>query len=548
MLTSRGSRFLMFSGTLLALTLAGPLIAETALSDQGITLPHASTIVLIALALLIWFSWEWLWFAFSARITVRRLQVQRVIEDERGKVESLWPGVPFTVQVRVTLPGGTGTPYVVLTDRIPFGATVIDGSERFEGSLSPDSSVEWEYRIRVTGIGGTRFEGITLQMADLQGFFYFTTFLSTARTYRVLPSLLDRGVRGGTVKRHNLLLPPGIHRHRRPGSGTELLDLRDYRPGDPPKTIAWKVSARRDRLITKEFESEVPVRCTLFVDISSSVRVGAPGQNALAKLAEIAAAVARTASDNRDLTGLCHFDENGCTFVRPGRGGRHLVRLLNVLADMAAAPPAASHAAANELLPTAYGLAQEVYPELLSREINRSPFWLAWLWPPPTFVIHRPRLSDYVYRWLPFILPAYTLMAVGLFAVVTYILLLVLVEADAPGGAVLGALLVCLIGFALAILRLPAAMFFPHKRRRLQWRKRLAAVLSVKYNLAPGGLAMLLEDDDRFGYYVQRFLADHHIPYPAPLYDRQGRYLFAAPGKAGILSSALLRRCKKPRQ
>ena len=41
--------------------------------------------------------------------------------------------------------------------------------------------------------------------------------------------------------------------------------------------IAWKASARRDRLMTKELESEVPVRCTLFVDASSSVRVGPVG-------------------------------------------------------------------------------------------------------------------------------------------------------------------------------------------------------------------------------------------------------------------------------
>ena len=31
-------------------------------------------------------------------------------------------------------------------------------------------------------------------------------------------------------------------------SGSELLDLRDYIPGDAPKMIAWKASARRDRL------------------------------------------------------------------------------------------------------------------------------------------------------------------------------------------------------------------------------------------------------------------------------------------------------------
>ena len=59
-----------------------------------------------------------------------------------------------------------------------------------------------------------------------------------------------------TAKRHNLLPPPGVHRHRRPGSGGELLDLRDYLPGDPPKTIAWKVSARRDKLITREYERD----------------------------------------------------------------------------------------------------------------------------------------------------------------------------------------------------------------------------------------------------------------------------------------------------
>src|SRR5207302_354096 len=74
--------------------------------------------------------------------------------------------------------------------------------------------------------------------------------------------------------------PPGMHRLYRPGSGSELLDLRDYQPGDPPRTIAWKVSARRDKLITKELEREVPVRCTLLLDTSRSVLVPAalPGE------------------------------------------------------------------------------------------------------------------------------------------------------------------------------------------------------------------------------------------------------------------------------
>src|SRR5206468_7778196 len=93
---------------------------------------------------------------------------------------------------------------------------------------------------------------------------------------RVLPRVLVPRGGGAMTKRHNQLPPPGLHRLRHAGSGSELLDLRDYQPGDPPRTIAWKVSAKRDRLVTREYESEVPVRCTLFLDASSSVRVPSP--------------------------------------------------------------------------------------------------------------------------------------------------------------------------------------------------------------------------------------------------------------------------------
>ena len=52
--------------------------------------------------------------------------------------------------------------------------------------------------------------------------------------------------------------------------------------------------------------------------------------------------------------------------------------------------------------------------------------------------------------------------------------------------------------------------------------------VSVRYGLAPGGLAALLEDDDAFALQVQRFLSEHQVPYTLPLYSQEGRYLFAA--------------------
>src|SRR5262249_1814115 len=153
--------------------------------------------------------------------------------------------------------------------------------------------------------GLARFEGLKLQTADLQGFFYRAAFVSAPMELLVLPRLADSEGRPATTKRFNLLPPPGVHRLRQAGTGSELLDLRDSLPGDPPRTIAWKVSARRDRLITKEFESEVPVRCTLFVDTSSSVLVPALEGKAVHRLVDIAAGVIQAGSAIRDLTGLC---------------------------------------------------------------------------------------------------------------------------------------------------------------------------------------------------------------------------------------------------
>src|SRR5437899_6235035 len=85
-------------------------------------------------------------------------------------------------------------------------------------------------------------------------------------------------------------------------------------------------------------------------------------------------------------------------------------------------------------------------------------------------------------------------------------------------------------------------MWLSSKKRRLaRQRKCLAAILAERYDLAPGGLGILLEDDERFTLAMQRFLAEHQVPYPLPLYDRRGRYLFASPGKIDVLAAALVR-------
>ncbi len=520
MLTTRGWWFLVLAVLVMALGFFAELPA----------------LVPVGLTLTLWFAAVGALFYLRARVVVRRLRVVRTLADERGPVDTLWAGRPVDVRVEVRLPGFLSLPYAVVTERVPFALEREAGEVETSGPVGAGRTLSLAYRARPPAPGRVRFEGVRLRLADLQGFFYHETFVPAVVLARVLPVLADAGGKPATTKRHNLLPPPGIHRLRRPGSGSELLDLRDYRPGDPPRTIAWKVSARRDRLVTKEFESEVPLTCTLFVDTSNSVRLGPPGLNALARLIEIAAAVAQANTAVRDLTGVCLFDEKAVTLVRPARTARHLVQTINLLADAGGLAPTTGQARVAALVPLAHAFAEEVYPYLLRADLNRVPFLPTWLLPRPAWVLPRPTLRDTLHPAL-----LYGGLIVAVLGAGAAIASLALYFADVMPPAPLAGLGV--VGVPAAVLMfglfLAWQVFFPRRRRLTALRKRLAALLSVRHGLAPGGLAALLEDDAHMAEHLQRFLAEHQVPYPLPLYDAEGRYLFAAPEKVAVLARAV---------
>jgi uncharacterized protein (DUF58 family) len=54
--------------------------------------------------------------------------------------------------------------------------------------------------------------------------------------------------------------PDGDAERGRTRQGDELSSLRDYRPGDPRRQIAWKLSARHHGLLVKDFDQPAPQR------------------------------------------------------------------------------------------------------------------------------------------------------------------------------------------------------------------------------------------------------------------------------------------------
>ncbi|WP_020473943.1 DUF58 domain-containing protein [Zavarzinella formosa] len=583
MLTSRGWWLL---GVSTLLTLLGALLSRR----QG------DGLAIIGITILTWFLVEWALFAYQAFFVLPRLRISREIRDERKAVPLLWANGEFDIVVKVQLDRGR-LPDVFLEDAVPFVVTKIGESEQKFTAISKFHPGVIEYRVRCEAPGELIFEGVRVRLTDRQGFFYKRIVLKEGRHYPVLPRLSGaEGNRRGS-KRHNIFPPPGLHRLRQPGGGSELQDLRDYLPGDPPKMIAWKPSARKDKLITKEFETEVPVRATLFVDASESVRVGPIAKSKLTRLANLAAGVAEGVAVDRDHVGLTIFDENGSQMMRPNRSRTHLIDMLHLLAKAAArSTPLGPFADADALSKLAFPVANDLYPELMDKRVNSLSFdpsavtilltqfvlaplgtllgfLLTLAGTPPQYVflvslfltgvitVQTVKLmgsmfwnpiSDTRRIWIVFLLLfPMTFIVVGLIVscagllqrTVTPILIYwAVVGPFVKNLGIWATLTLAAIPMVAALMFWAihgATGFFGEGRQRRIRRKQLGLLFATLDGDEPEAEVHYLHDDQIFARRAMRFLADHQTRYPIRLHDIRGRYLFYSKPKLAMLASAV---------
>src|SRR5215218_3532464 len=63
----------------------------------------------------------------------------------------------------------------------------------------------------------------------------------------------------------------GLHRSPRKGFSVEFAEHRAYQPGDDLRYIDWKIAARAERWVVKQFEEETNLRATIILDVSRSM-------------------------------------------------------------------------------------------------------------------------------------------------------------------------------------------------------------------------------------------------------------------------------------
>jgi uncharacterized protein (DUF58 family) len=124
----------------------------------------------------------------------------------------------------------------------------------------------------------------------------------------------------------------GLHRSARKGFSVEFAEYRPYQPGDDLRYIDWKIAARSDRWVVKQYEEETNLRASVVLDVSRSMAwsgaqlkiLGGGGDAPLpARLTKLAYAETLTAAlallllRQRDAVGLVRFDDQVRSAIPP---------------------------------------------------------------------------------------------------------------------------------------------------------------------------------------------------------------------------------------
>jgi len=129
----------------------------------------------------------------------------------------------------------------------------------------------------------------------------------------------------------------GLHKSPYKGFSVEFAEHRQYMPGDPPKTIDWKVYGKSDRFYVKEFEEETNLRAYLVIDGSASMGFTTGEVSKFDYARYLAAALSYLMIRQQDSVGMLLFDEEIRKFIPPRSAGRHLHIILNELENARAA-------------------------------------------------------------------------------------------------------------------------------------------------------------------------------------------------------------------
>ncbi|MDQ7824443.1 MAG: DUF58 domain-containing protein [Candidatus Eremiobacteraeota bacterium] len=256
---------------------------------------------------------------------------RRKILVARRVMSPLSVGHENTVEIEVSNQGALPAK-VTICDDAPPGWEV--STRELSAAVPPGGSASCFYSAKPLRRGDYQFGSLWIRVEGVLGLVRRQFTISARQTVKVLPNIAN-------VREYELLAikgrlqEAGMKPVRFFGGGTEFESLREYHRDDDFRTINWKASARKGRLITEHYEVDRSQQIILALDTGRLMEEEIHGLAKLDHALNAALLLSYVAMKKDDRVGLVTFSREIGPYMAPGRGKGHFLSMLARVRDLA---------------------------------------------------------------------------------------------------------------------------------------------------------------------------------------------------------------------
>jgi len=231
--------------------------------------------------------------------------------------------------VTVVLSSGYGMDMRVrVLDELPFQFQKRDLS--FAGALPAWGACEFDYRVRPVARGVYRYGSINAVVSSTLGLAERRFKLDADKEVAVYPSYIQLR-RYELLAISNRLTLAGMKRIRRVAHQSEFERIKEYVAGDDRRTVNWKATARRGRLMVNQYQDEKAQQVFSLIDSGRVMKMPFEGLSLLDYAINAALVISSIAMRKEDRAGLITFSSKPHTIVRAGRQAGHMQAIQQAL-------------------------------------------------------------------------------------------------------------------------------------------------------------------------------------------------------------------------
>jgi uncharacterized protein (DUF58 family) len=218
--------------------------------------------------------------------------------------------------------------YAEIIDELPFQFQKRD--LRFSTQLPSKETIKLHYKIRPTIRGVYEFGFLNVFVRDRLGLFCRHIKTGYEQTVSVYPSIIDmKQIELSAFS--SLVQSGGIRKIRRIGHSFAFEQIKEYVSGDEFRSVNWKATGRRGKLMVNQYEDERSQQIYSLIDQSRVMQLPFNGLSLLDYTVNAALAISNIALRKHDKAGLVQFSSRSASIIPAERSRSQMKRLLETL-------------------------------------------------------------------------------------------------------------------------------------------------------------------------------------------------------------------------